>query len=329
MMAPAMMLAMIRQSPIDRTQMVTSNSAGLLLEAVFRAAHRTTLLRPSIQLRQRAEWVSLLASSGSNDSWAIIHSPGWNSVHTSYTNRRNVLGSKAADTGAVKTATPRVWLRVIVLYLSIPLILLGCGGDIRWWQAWLYSLLIFASGVGGRIWAERRHPGLMAERTRSLSASDVKAWDKVLAPLMAISFSFPLVIVAGLDHRFEWSPRFPTWLHITGILLIALGYAFAAWALAENRFFSSMVRIQTDRGHVVCDSGPYRVVRHPGYAGNLLALPGIVLSLDSAWTLIPAGAALVIAVIRTALEDRTLQEELPGYREYARRVKYRLFPGVY
>jgi protein-S-isoprenylcysteine O-methyltransferase Ste14 len=169
----------------------------------------------------------------------------------------------------------------------------------------------------------------MAERTHPLKASDVKAWDKVLAPLMALSLSFPLVIVAGLDHRFGWSPVFPICLNITGILLIAFGYAFAVWALAENGFFSSMVRIQTDRGHVVCDSGPYRIVRHPGYAGNLFAMPGIVLALDSAWTLVPVGFALVVTVIRTALEDRTLQDELPGYSEYTSRVRYRLILGVY
>jgi len=233
------------------------------------------------------------------------------------------------DPGTDQTVTPREWLRLIIVYLSIPLIVLICGGDIRWWQAWVFFVLFFTAGIAGRIWAERRHPGLMAERTHSLEASDVKAWDKVLAPLMALSISFPLVIVAGLDHRFVWSPVFPIWLNITGILLIALGYAYGVWALAENRFFSSMVRIQSDRGHVVCDSGPYRFVRHPGYAGNLLAMPGIVLALDSAWTLIPVGFALAVTLIRTALEDRTLQEELPGYREYASRVRYRLIPGVY
>ena len=233
------------------------------------------------------------------------------------------------DPGAVQKVTHREWLRLTLVYLAIPLILLACGGDIRWWQAWVYSLLILTAGIAGRVCAERRHPGLMAERIHPLGASDVKVWDKVLAPLMALSVSFPLVIVAGLDHRFGWSPVFPLWLNITGILLIAFGYAFGAWALAENRFFSSMVRIQTDRGHVVCDSGPYRIVRHPGYAGNLLAMPGVVLALDSAWTLIPVGLALVVTVIRTALEDRTLQEELPGYREYASRVRYRLFPGAY
>ena len=146
---------------------------------------------------------------------------------------------------------------------------------------------------------------------------------------MAVSLSFPVVIVAGLDHRFGWSPVFPTWLNIIGLILIMLGYAFAVWALKENRFFSSMVRIQTDRGHVVCDSGPYRIVRHPGYAGNIVALPGVVLALDSVWTLIPAAVALIISAIRTALEDRTLQEELPGYGDYARRVRYRWIPGIY
>ena len=219
------------------------------------------------------------------------------------------------------------------------MILLGCGGDFSWWQAWVFSVLIVAAGIGGRIWAEKRHPGLLVERITlektlvqkdtTEKALDAKPWDKVLAPLMGSSLSFPLVIVAGLDHRFGWSPIFTIWLNILGLILIALGYAFAVWALAENRFFSSMVRIQTDRGHVVCDSGPYRIVRHPGYAGNILPLAGIVLALSSAWTLITAGVALVVTVIRTALEDRTLQEELPGYRDYARRVRYRLFPGVY
>jgi protein-S-isoprenylcysteine O-methyltransferase Ste14 len=239
------------------------------------------------------------------------------------------MASKPGDQKAVQTLTPSQWIRLIVVYLFIPLLLLATGGDVGWWQAWVFSLLIVAAGIGGRIWAERRHPGLLAERQNIEKAPGVKSWDKVLAPLMAVSISFPLVIVAGLDHRYGWSPVFPIWLNIFGLALIAIGYAFADWALVENRFFSGMVRIQTDRGHVVCDSGPYRIVRHPGYAGNILALPGIALALSSAWTLIPVAVALIITVLRTALEDRTLQEELPGYRDYARRVRYRLMPGIY
>jgi len=223
----------------------------------------------------------------------------------------------------------RSWIRLSAILLLIPLILMICGGDPVWWQGWVFSVLIFLAGVGGRVWAERRHPGLLVERESFGEATGVKPWDKLLSPLMAISFSFALVIVAGLDHRFGWSPEFPLWLNLLGLILVGSGYAFSTWAMAENRFFSGVVRIQTDRGHRVCDSGPYRVVRHPGYAGSLLTLPGIVLALSSVWTILPAVAALVIAVARTALEDRTLQEELPGYREYARRVRYRLFPGVY
>ena len=221
------------------------------------------------------------------------------------------------------------WIRLIITYLLIPLVLLVCGWDLGWWQAWVYSLLIVAAGVGGRILGERRHPGLTVERQNTKSVQKAKAWDKVLAPLMAISISFPLVIVAGLDHRYRWSPVIPLWINILGFILVAIGYILAVWALVENRFFSSVVRIQTERGHVVCDTGPYRIVRHPGYAGNILPLPGIVLALSSVWTVIPAVVALVIAILRTALEDRTLQEELPGYREYAHRVRYRLFPGIY
>ncbi len=237
--------------------------------------------------------------------------------------------SNADDPKVAQAASPRQWISLVVVYLFIPLVLLVCGGDFGWWQAWGYSLLIVAAGLGGRIWAERRHPGLLAERQNMENVQSAKAWDKVLAPLMALSVSFPLVIVAGLDHRFGWSPVFPLWLIVLGFLLISLGYAFAAWALIENRFFSSVVRIQVDRGHVVCDSGPYRIVRHPGYAGIILPLLGIVLALSSMWTLIPAAVALIIAVIRTVLEDQTLQDELPGYRDYARRVRYRLIPGIY
>jgi protein-S-isoprenylcysteine O-methyltransferase Ste14 len=239
------------------------------------------------------------------------------------------MESKRADPRAAMGLTPSEWFRLVLMYLFIPLILFVCGWDLRWWQAWVYSVLVFAAGIGGRIWAERRHPGLLAERVQFERAPEVKSWDRVLAPLMAVSVGFPLVIVAGLDHRFGWSQLLPVWLNILGLILIALGYALAVWALVENRFFSGVVRIQMDRGHIVCDSGPYRIMRHPGYAGNVLPLPGIVLALGSTWTLIPAAVALIVTVIRTALEDRTLQAELPGYRDYARRVRRRLFPGIY
>lgn len=228
-----------------------------------------------------------------------------------------------------KSVSLSQWVRLLVAYLLIPIILLVCGGDVGWQQAWLYSMLIVGAGIGGRIWAEHRHPGLTAERQDVEIIRNAKAWDKVLAPLMALSFGYPTVLVAGLDHRFGWSTGFPMWLIVIGFILITLGYFFAVWAVVENRFFYSVVSIQTDRGHVVCDSGPYRFVRHPGYAGNVVGLFGVVLALGSVWAIIPAMFALIIAVIRSTLEDQTLQAELPGYRGYARRVKYLLMPAIY
>ena len=125
---------------------------------------------------------------------------------------------------------PSQWLGIFITYLSIPIILLVCGWDFSWWQAWVFFVLIVTAGLGGRIWAEHRHPGILAERFKCLKAQDVKSWDKIIAPLMALSLSFPLVIVAGLDHHFAWSPLFPIWMNLLGFVLTIFGYAFAIQA---------------------------------------------------------------------------------------------------
>lgn len=166
---------------------------------------------------------------------------------------------------------------------SPPLILLIGGRDSGWWRAWLFSRLTTSAGIGGRVLAEKRNPRLLAERARTVreKASDVKGGDEVLTELMGLSLWFPLVIVAAIDHRLGWSSGIPRRFDIVGLILVALEYAVAAWALVENRFFSSMLRIQADRGHVAGGTGPCRIVRHPGCAGNILPLPGAVLALDS------------------------------------------------
>ena len=239
------------------------------------------------------------------------------------------MASQTVDQYPVRKPKLIQWIGPVLVYLLIPLVLWACGGDLDWWQAWVYSVIIIFAGVGMRIWADLRHPGMQAERTKFVIPKDVKLWDKILAPLVALSVGYPLYIVAGLDHRFSWSPEFSTWLNNLGLLLCVLGYCFAGWALIENRFFSSAVRIQSERGHVVCDSGPYRLIRHPGYAGNIPPLAGIVLALDSPWAIIPALVALILILVRTELEDRTLQAELPGYREYTQQVRYKLIPGIF
>ena len=174
------------------------------------------------------------------------------------------MTSKTVDQKAVQASSPRQWIGLIAAYLSMPLILFVCGGDFGWWQAWVYTLLIVVIGVGGRILGERRHPGLTAERQNAKKIQDAKAWDKVLAPLMALSIGYPLMIVAGLDHRFGWSPVFPLWLIVLGFLLIALGYAFSSWAFVENRFFSSLdaERFDMDRYHTPHALDPFEYAPH-------------------------------------------------------------------
>lgn len=237
------------------------------------------------------------------------------------------MSVKTTNEERVQTTSLRQWVRLTLAYFLIPLVLFISSGDLGWWQAWLYSILIIITGVGSRIWAEQRHPGLTAERQNIKNIQNSKSWDKVLAPLMAVSIVFPMVIVAGLDHRFNWSPEFPLWISIVGFIFITFGYTFASWALVENRFFFSLVRI--DQKHVVCDSGPYRFVRHPSYAGSILSLVGISFALGSVWALIPAAVATIITIIRTVLEDKTLMDELSGYRDYSQRVSYRLIPWIY
>lgn len=228
-----------------------------------------------------------------------------------------------------ETISLKQWASLVSVYLLVPVILLGLGRDPAWTQAWVFTAVIMVVAIGGHVLAERYNPGLMAERLSARQRPGVKVWDKVLGPLSAISLLYPQVIVAGLDHYHGWTSPFPLWVQIAAFVLILLGYALTTWAITENRFFSVLVRIQTERGHVVCDTGPYRYIRHPGYAGDIIASFLITFLLNSWWVMIPALIAFMITVIRTVLEDKTLLHELPGYTEYAQRVRYRLLPGLW
>jgi protein-S-isoprenylcysteine O-methyltransferase Ste14 len=129
--------------------------------------------------------------------------------------------------------------------------------------------------------------------------------------------------------RFGWSPHIPWGVQLAALVFVVLGFGFASWAMIANAFFAGPVRIQDERGHAVASEGPYRFVRHPGYVGWIVSGVALPLMLGSGWALIPAVLAAVALIIRTALEDRTLREELDGYTEYAQRVRYRLVPGIW
>lgn len=200
-------------------------------------------------------------------------------------------------------------------------------GSLNWPMAWVYLGLVVVGLATTTILLAITHPDLLIERSHI--GEGVKPWDKVLSRLMAIGVLLPTLAVAGLDHRWAWSPTVPLYVEIGGAVLFAMGMSWVSWAMVSNRFFAPVVRIQRDRGHTVATAGPYRIVRHPGYVGMILCGMAVPLMLGSLWALILAVVGVGVAVLRTALEDRTLQNELERYREYASRVRYRLIPGLW
>jgi protein-S-isoprenylcysteine O-methyltransferase Ste14 len=224
--------------------------------------------------------------------------------------------------------TLRTLLSMVLVVFGVPLLPMIISAQWRWWEAWIYALLNIIGFLASRVWAGRRHPDILEERARSMQLAGAKAWDRILAPGLVIGNIF-LLIVAGLDRLFEWSPSFSLPVKIFAILVLVLGYALGAWAMAENRFFAGVVLIQKERGHQVVSTGPYRFLRHPGYAGLLWTYPVIPLLLDSRWAFLPALLLIGMVVVRTLLEDEALQQELPGYQEYAANTPYRLLPGIW
>ena len=216
------------------------------------------------------------------------------------------------------------------IYLLLgPALLFISSGRLDWWQAWVFIGVTYLAVIGGRLAAARRNPGLLQERAHSIEDTNSKSWDRWLAFIVGMAGPALVQLISGLDQRFQWSPELPLGVHLIGLAGLILGSAFSTWALIENRFFSAQVRIQKDRGHHVIDSGPYHIVRHPGYAGGLIATLAIPLLLNSLWAYLPSAVLLVVYFIRTSLEDRTLQAELPGYMQYAARTRYRLIPGIW
>ena len=220
------------------------------------------------------------------------------------------------------------WQSIASLVISIAVIgvlLFLPAGTLDWPLGWWF-IAAFVVGVLIAIavlW--RLNPEIFAARSRVQPGT--KARDYVFLVFIFAGF-FGLLPVAGLDFRFGWSAM-PDWVVVLGYALFFLSFAGQVWPQAVNRHFEPGVRIQTDRGQTVIDTGPYAIVRHPGYtSGSLLAL-SIPLMLGSWWALIPAAVVVLALIPRTLFEEETLRAELPGYTEYTQRVKYRWIPGVW
>ncbi len=213
-------------------------------------------------------------------------------------------------------------------WVGYGLILFIAAGRADWVWGWAQLIVLAAFLAAHPLLLIPINPELLAEREKGLRDEGVKTWDKWIAGLAA-GMLFPLWVVAGLDVRFHWTGGMPIAFHVGGLLVNILGYALFLWAMVSNAFFAEGVRIQQERGHTVATNGPYRYVRHPGYAGAILAGMATPFLLGSLWGLILAVISAALYVVRTGLEDRTLMDELPGYREYAQQIRYRLLPGLW
>jgi len=219
------------------------------------------------------------------------------------------------------------WVRGAFLgMIGYSFLLILASGKWDWLWGWVYMIILTLAMAAHVVVLVPINPALLADRARGLRQPGAKRWDIWLASVASLS-AFSIAFIAGLDERWGWTGTISIGWHIAGILLSITGWILFLWAMASNPFFSESVRIQEN--HKVAQRGPYRFVRHPGYFGNVIGCLGQPLLFGSWWAFLPAVITIIAFVIRTDLEDKTLQKELAGYSDYARQVRFRLFPGVW
>jgi protein-S-isoprenylcysteine O-methyltransferase Ste14 len=225
---------------------------------------------------------------------------------------------------------PVVWLRQIVRLVFFPVALLWPAGTWSWWEAWALVGVWMAFGVAMTVFLSGHDPALLAERMKGSPVQDgQKAWDKVLM-LLIFAAGVGLFMVPGFDvMRFGCSARLPIWVEIVALAMHVPSFVFIAWVLRENTYLSRVVKIDEEREHHVITTGPYALVRHPMYSAILVIVFALPVALGSRFGLIPAALMVVLLMVRTYFEDRTLHAELPGYPGYANQTRYRLIPWVW
>jgi protein-S-isoprenylcysteine O-methyltransferase Ste14 len=231
-----------------------------------------------------------------------------------------------ADPARVNLAKLVVQTAVTQLVLGLALFLPA--GTLRWPAGWIFIGLMLGISVVESVWLIRYNPGLMNERMSGLGRKDQEPWDKTLITITAIVFVAWLALM-GLDAvRLRWS-RVPPAVQVLGGLIFLLSFRIFHATFRENTFLSPAVRIQTDRAHTVVSTGPYARVRHPMYAGFVLFAVGAALLLGSWYGVLGAFVLIGIVARRAVLEERMLRERLPGYSDYAAKVRYRFVPGIW
>jgi protein-S-isoprenylcysteine O-methyltransferase Ste14 len=219
-------------------------------------------------------------------------------------------------------------LQVGVFTLILAASLFISSGRLYWTMGWIYVGVFVASQGITALVVISDNPELAAERTQR-EAAPIARWDRALAGIVSLFGPASMWIVAGLDVRFGWSSQVSLALQIAALAIVVSGSLLTIWAMASNKFFYAHVRVEKKRGHTVATGGPYQLVRHPGYLGAVLFDLATPPMLNSCWAFIPAMLTVCAIVVRTALEDKTLHAKLDGYGDYARRVRYRLLPGIW
>jgi protein-S-isoprenylcysteine O-methyltransferase Ste14 len=221
----------------------------------------------------------------------------------------------------------RVIAQTAVLPLLLGMTLFIPAATLDWPLAWALMSVYVGGMFLTNLWLIAYHPGLARERLIIPRSSE--RWDLQLLRItnvLLLGVMFPL---SGLDHRFEWSPPIPSVISLLALLLFAIMFLFMGWSMSVNDYFSSAIRLQSNRGQTVATGGPYRVLRHPGYLAMIIQFLAIPVVLGSVWSMIPALAIGAVYVYRTIREDELLLGSLPEYAEYVRRVRSRLIPGIW
>ena len=228
---------------------------------------------------------------------------------------------------AEKGLIAKLIVRFISGLILIGAILFGTAGTFHWPEAWVYIVIQFGWSAVLSVWLWSYDPELLKDRLKFMKKS-AKGWDKVLT-FVSMPFYIPYLVIPGFDAvRYQWS-HVPVWAKIICFILVVVSFFWISWVMKENTYLSRFVEIQEERGHRVITTGPYRFVRHPMYIGSAVLLLALPVALGSLYALIPVAFCVVIMIVRTYLEDKTLHKELEGYAEYAQKTKYRLLPGIW
>lgn len=220
--------------------------------------------------------------------------------------------------------------RIVQTLLGLPifcaLFMFLPAGTILWLKGWIFIGVFLISETIAAVYLWKTNPELVIARSHPHTGT--KGWDKILLSFLLASMIAVFLVAALDDGRFHWCPL-PVWTIVLGYILFLAGFVISVWAGKVNKFAEPTVRIQRDRGHTVIDTGPYGFVRHPMYTGGIVLFFGSALALGSVLATIPATVTMLLLIVRAELEDRTLQEELQGYQEYARKVRHKLVPCVW